>query len=121
VTKPTSSWLEPLLTHELHRVPAPAELWERVRLPANPRIIQPLRRTVSVWFACAWAAVLLLASAVGLHAYLKSEIPQGAARSSDSARFQAWVRASTGLDLHTACHLCHAGDELQAVVPRGVY
>ena len=92
-----SKALETLLHEELGRVPAPAQLWDRVQLPRTPRPAASLR--------LAWAAALLVVSAVGLHAFLKSE----AVRSPGLVRLQA------------ACHLCHGGDDLQAVTLRGVY
>jgi len=92
-----SKSLEILLQEELGRVPAPVELWDRVQLPRAPRPIASLRLV--------WAAALLVVSAVGLHAFLKSE----AVRSPGIVRLQA------------ACHLCHGGDDLQAVTLRGVY
>ena len=92
-----SKSLETLLHEELGRVHAPAQLWDRVQLPRTPRPAASLR--------LAWAAALLVVSAVGLHAFLKSE----ASHSPGAVRFQA------------ACHLCHGGDDLQAVTLRGVY
>jgi hypothetical protein len=92
-----SKSLETLLHEELGRVPAPAQLWDCVQLPRTPRPAASLR--------LAWAAALLVVSAVGLHAFLKSE----AAHSPGIVRLQA------------ACHLCHRGDDLQAVTLRGVY
>ena len=89
--------LETLLQEELGRVPAPAQLWDRVQLPRTPRPPASLR--------LAWAMALLVASALGLHAFLKSE----AAHSPGAVRLQA------------ACHLCHGSDGLQAVTLRGVY
>jgi mono/diheme cytochrome c family protein len=92
-----SKSLETLLHEELGRVRAPAELWDRAQLPRHPRPAVRLR--------LAWAAALLVMSALGLHAFLKSE----AVRSPGLVRFQA------------ACHLCHGGDDLQSVMLRGVY
>jgi hypothetical protein len=110
VPKQAATWLEPVLTQELCRVPAPAKLWDLVQLPVD-RPIQP-RRAVNLWFACASSAALLLVSAVGLHTYLKNESPR-ALRATEPLRFQAVISA--------ACHLCHEGDDLQASVARGVY
>jgi hypothetical protein len=92
-----SKSLETLLHEELGRVETPAQLWDRVQLPRAQRPAASLR--------LAWAAALLLVSAVGLHAFFKSE----AVHSPGLVRLQA------------ACHLCHGGDDLQAVVSRGVY
>ena len=74
MSKQTSTWLEPLLTRELRRVAAPPvgePLWAE---PAP-------RRSSSMWFACASAAGLLLASAVGLHTYISNATPLAAALS----------------------------------------
>ena len=92
-----SKALETLLHEGLGRVEAPAQLWDRVQLPRTPRPAASLR--------LAWAAALLVVSAIGLHAFLKSE----AVRSSGLIRLQA------------ACQLCHSGEDLQAVTLRGVY
>ena len=92
-----SKTLETLLREELGRVPAPAQLWDRVQLPRTPRPAATLR--------LAWAAALLVVSAVGLHAFLKSEA----------------LRSPGMVHLQAACHLCHSGDDLQAVTLRGVY
>jgi hypothetical protein len=89
--------LETLLHEELGRVAAPAQLWDRVQLPRTPRATASLR--------LAWAAALLVVSAVGLHSFLKSEA----------------VHAPGLVRLQAACHLCHGGDDLQAVTLRGVY
>ena len=92
-----SKALETLLHEELGRVPAPAQLWDRVQLPRTPRPAASLR--------LAWAAALLVVSAEGLHSFLKNE----AAHTPGLIRLQA------------ACHLCHGGDDLQGVTLRGVY
>jgi hypothetical protein len=111
VSKQTGTWLEPLLTRELRRVAAPPmgePLWAE---PAP-------RRSSSMWFACASAAGLLLASAVGLHTYISNAAPLAGQRAAKAVRFEAWVRASTGLNVHGACRLCHADEELRAGIPR---
>jgi len=92
-----SKALETLLHEELGRVPAPAQLWDRVQLPRTPRPAASLR--------LAWAAALLVVSAVGLHAFLKNEV----------------VHTPGLIRLQAACHLCHGGDDLQGVTLRGVY
>ena len=92
-----SKALETLLHEELGRVQAPTQLWDRVQLPRTPRPAASLR--------LAWAAALLVVSAVGLHTFLKNE----AMRSPGVVRLQA------------ACQLCHSGEDLQAVTLRGVY
>jgi hypothetical protein len=71
-----------------------------------------------MWFACASAAGLLLASAVGLHTYVSNTAPLAGPRAAKAVRFETWVQASTGLNVHAACRLCHADEELRAGIPR---
>lgn len=111
--KQNDTWLEPLLTRELRRVVAPATVAEGL-LASAPSIS---RRPSGMWFACASAAGLLLASAVGLHAYLTNPAPLSERRAAKAIRFESWVRASTGLNVHGACRLCHADEELRAGIP----
>lgn len=114
--KPTDTWLEPLLTRELRRVAAPP-------LPPSPAPTETFRaprRPSSVWFACASAAGLLLASAVGLHTYISNAAPLAGQRAAKAVRFEAWVQASTGLNVQGACRLCHADEELRAGIPLGL-
>jgi hypothetical protein len=75
------------------------------------------RRPSSLWFACASAAGLLLASAVGLHTYISNAAPLTGQRVAKAVRFESWVQASTGLNVHGACRLCHADEELRAGIP----
>jgi hypothetical protein len=70
-----------------------------------------------MWFACASAAGLLLASAVGLHTYISNATPLAGQRAAKAVRFETWVQASTGLNVHGACRLCHADEELRAGIP----
>lgn len=109
--KQTEPWLESLLTRELRRVAAPPA-GERLRAETDPR------RSSSLWFACASAAGLLLASAVGLHTYISNAAPLTGQRVAKVVRFESWVQASTGLNVHGACRLCHADEELRAGIPR---
>ena len=109
--KQATTWLEPVLTQGLRRVAAPDRLWDGVELPRDP-VIRPPGRAVSLRFACASSAVLLLVSAVSLHSYLKGAVPRSA-RATGSVHLPVLVSA--------ACHLCHAGDDLQVGVSRGVY
>jgi hypothetical protein len=108
--KQTNTWLEPLLTRELRRIPAP-----RSPLPISSRAP---RRPAGTWFACTSAAGLLLASAVGLHAYITNGPSLTGRQAAKAARFETWVRASTGLNVHAACQLCHADEELRAGISR---
>jgi hypothetical protein len=112
--KPTDTWLEPLLTRELRRVAAPPGCGEGLRASAP----STARRPSSMWFACASAAGLLLASAVGLHTYITNAAPLSGQRATKAVRFETWVQASTGLNVHGACRLCHADEELRAGIPR---
>jgi len=113
--KQTETWLEPLLTRELRRVAAPSVVAGdplcAVAAPGRPS---------SMWFACASAAGLLLASAVGLHTYISNAPPLAGQRAAKAVRFETWVQASTGLNVHGACRLCHADEELRAGIPQGL-
>ena len=111
--KPTDTWLEPLLTRELRRVAAPPLLAG----PAPSEAARAPRRPSGMWFACASAAGLLLASAVGLHTYISNAAPLAGQRAAKAVRFETWVQASTGLNVHGACRLCHADEELRAGIP----
>ena len=113
--KQTNTWLEPLLTRELRRVAMPPAA------PPRAEVSRSQSRAGSMWFVFASAGALMLASATGLHAYLTNAPPLTSQRTAKAVRFQAWVQASTGLDIHGACRLCHAEDELRAGVSRGVY
>ena len=110
MSKQMSTWLEPVLTRELRRVAAPP-LGESLWAEPAPR------RSSSMWFACASAAGLLLASAVGLHTYISNAAPLAGQRAAKAVRFETWVQASTGLNVHGACRLCHAEEELRAGIP----
>jgi len=114
VSKQTGTWLEPLLTGELRRVAAPQIGYdELLRFSAPPAP----RRPSGMWFACASAAGLLLASAVGLHTYISNAAPLAGQRAAKAVRFESWVQASTGLNVHGACRLCKADEELRAGIP----
>jgi hypothetical protein len=108
----TDTWLEPLLTRELRRVAAPHVAGDLLWAGPAPR------RSSSMWFACASAAGLLLASAVGLHTYISNAAPLAGQRAAKAVRFETWVQASTGLNVHGACRLCHADEELRAGIPQ---
>ena len=115
--KPTDTWLEPLLTRELRRVAAPLGCEELVRVSGPSEAARAPRRPSGMWFACASAAGLLLASAVGLHTYISNAAPLAGQRAAKAVRFETWVQASTGLNVHGACRLCHADEELRAGIP----
>jgi hypothetical protein len=112
--KQTETWLEPLLTRELRRVAAPPAAGSPLYAGPAPR------RPSGMWFACASAAGLLLASAVGLHAYISNAPPLAGQRAAKAVRFETWIQASTGLNVHGACRLCHADEELRAGIRPGL-
>jgi hypothetical protein len=118
--KQTEPWLEPLLTRELRRVAAPP-MSEGLRW-ATPESgsVRVSRRPSGMWFACASTAGLLLASAVGLHTYISNAAPLAGQRVAKAVRFETWVQASTGVNVHAACRLCHADEELRAGIPRNL-
>jgi hypothetical protein len=101
------------LTRELRRVAAPPA---GGRERSSTDVTSP-RRPASIWFACASAAGLLLGSAVGLHTYISNAAPLAGPRLAKAVRFETWVQASTGLNVHGACRLCHADEELRAGIP----
>jgi len=86
--------LEAVLNQHLSSTPAPRELWERLHAPQGPieRGVRPL-----AWVAA--SAVLVLASVLSVHAQLANPRMR--------QPVQAWVKSSSGLDLHGACTLCH--------------
>jgi hypothetical protein len=116
MAKQADTWLEPLLTRELRRVAAPSAVGDG-RL--STAVTSP-HRSASIWFGCASAAGLLLASAVGLHTYISNAAPLAGQRAAKAVRFETWVQASTGLNVHGACRLCHAEEELRAGIPLGL-
>jgi len=135
--KQTNTWLEPLLTRELRRVAAPPlDYQEGLGCQERPGEelfggaprwaaaasgnVRASRRPSGIWFACATAAGLLLASTVGLHAYISNAAPLAGQRAAKAVRFETWVQASTGLNVHGACKLCHADEELRAGISRGL-
>jgi hypothetical protein len=115
--KPSDTWLEPLLTRELRRVAAPPLDRAEERGASAP---STARRPSGMWFACASAAGLLLASAVGLHTYISNAAPLAGQRAAQAVRLESWVQASTGLNVHGACRLCHADEELRTGIPLGL-
>lgn len=98
--------LEALLNEHLSPVHAPRELWERVHLPRERRVeCIPRRIGWGVW-TCA-AAVLVIGSAVGMHAQIGNP---AVSQPVQAVRLQAWLKSNVGLDIHGACRLCHEGD-----------
>ena len=95
--------LEVLLGEYLSPVRAPRELWDRVHTPREPHPARVLPRLA----LAASAVVLVMGSAVGLHAQMKRP---SAMQPAQAPRLQAWLKSSTGLDIHGACRLCHEDD-----------
>ena len=82
------SWMEPVLERHLGPVPAPEELWDRVR--------GPRRKTAVFGWKLAFAAMLVVATGWALH-------PRGVSIESERAgEIREWVRARTGLDVPLA-------------------
>jgi hypothetical protein len=98
--------LDAVLSEHLRAVSAPEELGERLRLSQEPQ--RGPSRHPGARLAWAVAAVLVAGSAIGLHMSMKSS---AAGNPVQASRFQAWVKAGTGLNLHAACRLCHDGEE----------
>jgi hypothetical protein len=106
VPKPSRTWLESVLTRELSPVQAPEQLWAWVHEPVEPRPA-PFR-----WTLAPAAAVLALASAWGLHAYLRNSITP----EKQAIQMPTYLRA--------ACQMCHADEGWLAARNRmepGVY
>ena len=83
-------WFEPVLAHQLDRVVAPEELWERVR---SPRVVSEKRvhRSVNAARVGACATVLLLA--------IWLFVGRASVRSADAGEIRAFVKAKAGIDL----------------------
>ena len=114
MSKQTSTWLEPLLTRELRRVAAPPVGYDeslRVSAPSSLAALlvcgsRVLRRLGCCWRR-RWACIPIF----------RTRRPwRGSGRRRRSAS-RRWVQASTGLNVHGACRLCHADEELRAGIP----
>jgi hypothetical protein len=85
-------WFEPVLAHQLDRVAAPQELWERVR---NPGVVAKKRkrvhRSVNAAGMSACATVLLLA--------IWLVVGHSGVKSGDPGEIRAWVKAQAGVDV----------------------
>ena len=83
-------WFEPVLAHQLDRVAAPEELWERVRNPVI-RKKKSVHTSVNAAGMSACATVLLLAIwlFVGHRGF----------RSADAGEIRGWVKAQAGIDV----------------------
>jgi hypothetical protein len=84
-------WFEPVLAHQLDRVVAPEELWERVQNPGVRRKTERVHLSVNAAGMSACATLILLAVwfFVG-HVRL---------RSADPGEIRAWVKAQAGIDV----------------------
>jgi hypothetical protein len=100
------TWLEPVLKRELRRVSAPDGVLGMSILREDTRTAGNHRGHRLV--CCTTAAMLLVASVAGLHGYLVKDTSRGAG--SNATQVRGWVKASTGLDLHAACNLCHSAE-----------
>ena len=82
-------WFEPVLAHQLDRVAAPEELWERVR---NPRVVRKkkgVHMSVNAARVGACATILLVVFYVGHRGF----------RSGDAGEIRGWVKAQAGIDV----------------------
>ena len=87
-------WFEPVLAHQLDRVSAPEELWERVRNPrVAPRVAKKKRVPMSVNAAGMSACVTVLLLAIWLF------VGRTSVRSGDAGEIRAFVKAKAGIDL----------------------
>lgn len=98
-TETCGAWLDAALTEHLGIVPAPGELWDRVRMPqavmARPSV--PARR-----WSMAMASALGALMAVGLWSFQGSgsrEFRSQEFHSNDALATRAWVKGRTGLDV----------------------
>ncbi len=82
-------WFEPVLAHQLDRVAAPEELWERVRNPV-------IRKKKGV-HASVNAARLGACATVIFAIYLFAG--HGGLRSGDAGEIRSWVKARAGIDV----------------------
>jgi len=88
-------WLESSLQQGLREVPAPAELWDRVR---NSKAVSSRESNLTLTWAMAAAVVLIV---VGLSVIQRDHAvyPLTGDHCENPAQLRAWVRAKTGLDL----------------------
>ena len=84
-------WFEPVLAHQLDRVAAPEELWERVRNPGLRRKKERVHRIVNAARVGAYATVLLLA--------IWLVVGHSGVKSGDPGEIRAWVKARAGVDV----------------------
>lgn len=85
-------WFEPVLAHQLDRVGAPEELWERVRNPRVPRVATRKRVHMGVNAARVGACATIL-----LIVWLF--VGRTSVRSGDAGEIRAFVKSKAGIDL----------------------
>jgi hypothetical protein len=83
-------WFEPVLAHQLDRVAAPEELWERVR---NPRVVRKTGVHTSVNAARVGACATVVLVAIWLF------VGHRGFRSGDAGEIRGWVKAQAGIDV----------------------
>lgn len=85
-------WFEPVLAHQLDRVAAPEELWERVRNPVI-RKKKGVHTSVNAARLGACATVIVCVFAI----YLL--VGHSGLRSGDAGEIRGWVKAQAGIDV----------------------
>ena len=95
-TETSGAWLDDALTENLSVVPAPSELWDRVRMPGpvTARSSIPPRR-----WGLAMASTFAVLVAAGLWSFGKHESGSREFGSHDAVAMRAWVKDRTGLDI----------------------
>jgi hypothetical protein len=89
-------WLESVLSRDLKKVEAPAELWERVQRPAAARRSSGAIRLV---WSFALGLVVIATAVLGLRGHESQAAGSAELRSGDPAQVRGWVRSNTGLDV----------------------
>jgi hypothetical protein len=83
-------WIEPALARHLDPVPAPEELWGRVR---NPRVIRKKKSVHTSVYAARLGACATILLAVWLL------VGHRGLRSNDPGEIRGWVQAKAGIDV----------------------
>jgi hypothetical protein len=87
-------WFEPVLAHQLDRVRAPEELWERVR---GPRVAARVVKRKGVHMSLNAAGMSACATVLLLAIWLV--VGRTSVRSGDAGEIRAFVKAKAGIDL----------------------
>jgi hypothetical protein len=91
-------WFEPVLAHQLDRVRAPEELWERVRSPrVAPRVVPRVAKRKRVHMSVNAAGMSACATVLLLGIWLF--VGRTSVRSGDAGEIRAFVKAKAGIDL----------------------